>query len=322
MANVLRLDRSQLSGISKDPEVIKQLEKLISTVNALVLAGGATLADGDYGDVTASGAGTTITIDPLVVTDAKVAAANKDGAAATPSMRTLGTGALQATAGNDARLSDTRTPIMIADPGTTQRVVGDNGTDAVRFGNLEHNSTTKTTTTSSLIASINVSTLIVAVGEGSLPSTVANNMMVFADTSNRLKVVRESGTVVQLDAVEVAQAAGLVSTRRRLNFVSGATVADNAGTDSADVTVTAGGDSITVNGVAVVDANFSTVTPVAPASGLNVVFQKDALSPANISAHILGDGVVTNFLTGTGTYAVPAGTGLTQPQVMTRGLGV
>lgn len=39
-----------------------------------------------------------------------IAAANKDGAAATPSMRTLGTGALQAAAGNDPRLSDARTP--------------------------------------------------------------------------------------------------------------------------------------------------------------------------------------------------------------------
>lgn len=45
-----------------------------------------------------------------VVTDTKVAAANKDGAAGTPSLRTLGTGAAQACAGNDARLSDARTP--------------------------------------------------------------------------------------------------------------------------------------------------------------------------------------------------------------------
>ena len=50
------------------------------------------------------------TIAPLVVTDANVAAANKDGAAVTFSMRTLGTGALQACAGNDSRLSDSRTP--------------------------------------------------------------------------------------------------------------------------------------------------------------------------------------------------------------------
>jgi len=46
----------------------------------------------------------------LSITDAHIAAANKDGTAATASMRTLGTGALQACAGNDARLSDNRTP--------------------------------------------------------------------------------------------------------------------------------------------------------------------------------------------------------------------
>jgi hypothetical protein len=44
------------------------------------------------------------------LTDADIAAANKDGAAGTASLRTLGTGAQQACAGNDTRLSDTRTP--------------------------------------------------------------------------------------------------------------------------------------------------------------------------------------------------------------------
>jgi len=44
------------------------------------------------------------------ITDAQIATANKDGLAATASLRTLGTGAQQAAAGNDARLSDTRTP--------------------------------------------------------------------------------------------------------------------------------------------------------------------------------------------------------------------
>lgn len=42
------------------------------------------------------------------LTDASVDAANKDGTAATPSMRTLGTGALQAAPGNDARLKTIR----------------------------------------------------------------------------------------------------------------------------------------------------------------------------------------------------------------------
>jgi hypothetical protein len=49
-------------------------------------------------------------LDDGAVTDLKVATANKDGTATTPSMRTLGTGAQQAVAGNDARLSDARPP--------------------------------------------------------------------------------------------------------------------------------------------------------------------------------------------------------------------
>jgi hypothetical protein len=61
-------------------------------------------------DQIAADAVKTDSIEDLAVTDAKVATANKDGAAATVSMRTLGTGELQACAGNDSRLSDTRTP--------------------------------------------------------------------------------------------------------------------------------------------------------------------------------------------------------------------
>lgn len=53
---------------------------------------------------------TTGKIALLAVTDAQVATANKDGAAATPSLRTLGTGAAQAAAGNDSRLTDARAP--------------------------------------------------------------------------------------------------------------------------------------------------------------------------------------------------------------------
>jgi hypothetical protein len=46
-----------------------------------------------------------------VIVDADVAAANKDGTAGTPSLRTLGAGAAQAVSGTDARLSDQRTPL-------------------------------------------------------------------------------------------------------------------------------------------------------------------------------------------------------------------
>jgi hypothetical protein len=44
------------------------------------------------------------------LTDTQVAAGNKDGAVGTYSMRTLGTGANQAAAGNDTRFTDARTP--------------------------------------------------------------------------------------------------------------------------------------------------------------------------------------------------------------------
>jgi hypothetical protein len=44
------------------------------------------------------------------IVDADVAAANKDGGAAVPSLRTLGTGPAQAAPGNDARFTDARAP--------------------------------------------------------------------------------------------------------------------------------------------------------------------------------------------------------------------
>jgi hypothetical protein len=50
------------------------------------------------------------TVALLAITDAKVAAANKDGLAAVPSLRTLGTGAQQAASGTDARFTDSRAP--------------------------------------------------------------------------------------------------------------------------------------------------------------------------------------------------------------------
>lgn len=50
------------------------------------------------------------TIGPLKIDDTKVAAANKDGAVGTPSMRTIGAGATQVVGGNDARLADSRAP--------------------------------------------------------------------------------------------------------------------------------------------------------------------------------------------------------------------
>lgn len=52
--SALRLTRNQLAGISKDPEVIRQLELLIARVNALQLGGGTgavTSVNGETGAV-------------------------------------------------------------------------------------------------------------------------------------------------------------------------------------------------------------------------------------------------------------------------------
>jgi len=71
-------------------------------------------------------------------------------------------------------------------------------------------------------------------------------------------------------------------------------------------TPASGGDSITVNGSAVVNADFDDATPAAPANSLNVVWAKDTSSPANISASIL----MTN-ITKVGTITVGTWNGTT-----------
>lgn len=57
-----------------------------------------------------AGTATSPQIAAGVITDVDVAAANKDGVAGTASLRTLGTGAVQAAAGNDTRFTDSRPP--------------------------------------------------------------------------------------------------------------------------------------------------------------------------------------------------------------------
>jgi hypothetical protein len=70
-------------------------------ITGLYLSG--TIAEAELAD----GAVTSAKILDGTIVHGDVATANKDGTAATPSLRTLGTGAAQACAGNDARLTGT-----------------------------------------------------------------------------------------------------------------------------------------------------------------------------------------------------------------------
>lgn len=84
------------------------LSPLAALLDPLIQAPGVTPSGTASGDLTGSYPNPSIAAG--AVTDTKTAVANKDGLAGTPSMRTLGTGALQACAGNDSRLSDSRAP--------------------------------------------------------------------------------------------------------------------------------------------------------------------------------------------------------------------
>lgn len=71
--------------------------------------------------------------------------------------------------------------------------------------------------------------------------------------------------------------------------LSGTVDVAHGGTGSSTATgarAALGADSISINGSDVVDADLDDATPAAPAGGVNVKWQKDASSPANISAYV------------------------------------
>lgn len=66
------------------------------------------------------------------------------------------------------------------------------------------------------------------------------------------------------------------------------------------------GGSVNVNGSSVSSPNFNNTTPAAGTNGKNVTWQ---VSGSSVSAEVVGDGVSTHYLDGTGNYTTPAGGG-------------
>ena len=73
------------------------------------------------------------------------------------------------------------------------------------------------------------------------------------------------------------------------------------------VLVAGGGSvSVNVNGSSVSSPNFNDTTPAKTSNGLNITWQH---SGSNVSAELVGDGVITHFLNGQGGFTTPAGGG-------------
>jgi hypothetical protein len=104
-ASIFALTTTTAAGVTVGDGTVTEAKLANNAVTSAKIVDG-TIATADVAD----SAITSAKIADGTITDTDVAAANKDGVAATASLRTLGTGSTQAAAGNDSRLSDSRTP--------------------------------------------------------------------------------------------------------------------------------------------------------------------------------------------------------------------
>lgn len=158
---------------------VKAGNQLTEDAETLDFGAGASLVEDD-GHVTVNGGTSSGTVD---------------AAAGTGSLRTLGTGALQATAGNDSRLSDARTPTAHA----TSHKTG--GSDAVKLDELAAPTdiTTLNATSSlhGLLPKLDSSATKMLLGDGTwgLAPLLAANVQ----TASYTLVLADAGKVVEMN---------------------------------------------------------------------------------------------------------------------------
>lgn len=251
------------------------------------------------------------TIAALAVTDAKVAAANKDGVSGTPSMRTLGSGAQQAMPGNrtldaisapvaDVSLAGLKI-INLADPVASTDAANKNYVDAARAG-LRLKDAVKVATTANIALSgtQTIDGIAVSAGDRVLvkdqATATANGIYVVAagawtrasDADTAAELADGATTFVQQGTTQGNTTWAQINTVANLatdnqswtqqgaatNYVAGAGLTLTGLTFdvvAADGSITVNGDSITVGNVTVAKGGTGATTAAGARTNLGAV---------------------------------------------------
>lgn len=260
-------------------------------------AGGGSLADGDKGDVTVSGAGTVWTVDAGAITLGKMASL----ATSTIMGRvTAGTGVPEA-----LTATQVRTVLNVANGATA------NAADAVLLARANHTGTQTASTISDFAAAVAATATVTAntakvsnathTGDvtGATALTIANDAVSYAKLQNagaNTVIARAAATAG--DLAEVALSASQLLGRGATGDVAAITL--GAGLTMAGTTLTAAG------GGGATDLTYDAVTrTVESSTGTDAILPLVGASAAGM-APASGGGTAT-FLRADGTWAAPAG---------------